>query len=901
MQKYRTFGRSEEPQVEEGDEKVFGINNRLAPEQLRAGLCVNGENVRMRDGLPTTRLGTVRPGWLNVTRASIDALVQGVDGFYGAGSFRDPNGREWLLTAADGGIFRHLPHNGRVQLSLPTNVRILSDCTFCQAFNVVYCFRGRHVAPLVMDSIDTGFEDLVQRWDSADTYNAAIAATGQEAEEIAYGPFQSISSLTAVGDLATCVTTLEHGYVTGADVVIQGATETGYNGRWNITVVDASTFTFNFPGASGSPATGTPVVSNMANYWRALGSRVTLTSLTSVGTTATATKNNHGFTTGQYVTISGAVQTEYNGTYAITVTGANTFTYTFAGSATTPATGTILARTSIVLAGQSPDTNAEAWTRVYNVLPNCDEGIFVNNRVLASTAYTPGDDDYDSTSAYTKTDFVVSLDIGDLVHFDFVNEFRINQGGDDEIVKLLKGPSGSGTGDAVVVVKGKSWGLLLNVRGDLSDVSLEMHMDGYGGCGRNGVVAGKDVIFVSSGRGVVSLRQYELGAVRSVDVPFSNDVPTWIGRINWTLGDKIRVGYWDDKLYVAVPLDDGRLTGKEIVPSGAVYSSGLTVNVFYAVTLEVGQTYEFVMGNASELSTDYTTTIAGTLLPGGTEITASGTFTAEQPTYYIWGGFGMAGATVTASVRKVLAGVNNAVMVYDYRSQRGSADPTEYDFQSGQWVSLDVGQALCVKEFFRVTYNGQERLGYVGEDGWANLMEQSDAGDQVVDPESEGGLAFEEIVLDWTSRGYRLNTNGQKKWKWLELVLGVWNALFDVWKGNCVAGTSVRDETLPMIEDKSFSRTKYLKPAGKADYVEGNENGDFLTAGRGDYSMDLATDLTPGDGLGIVFQEVAVRQSVRTLAGRYAQFRVRCTRGRMKIKAVEPTAAEGNRRAGILI
>lgn len=70
---------------------------------------------------------------------------------------------------------------------------------------------------------------------------------------------------------------------------------------------------------------------------------IAITSITSSSTTATVTTTaNHGLSDGNYVTISGATQTEYNGSYQITVTAATTFTYTFAGSATTPATGTIL-------------------------------------------------------------------------------------------------------------------------------------------------------------------------------------------------------------------------------------------------------------------------------------------------------------------------------------------------------------------------------------------------------------------------------------------------------------------------------------------------------------------------------------------------------------------------------
>lgn len=69
---------------------------------------------------------------------------------------------------------------------------------------------------------------------------------------------------------------------------------------------------------------------------------IAITSITSSGTTATVTTTAaHSLATGDKVRIVGATQTEYNGDYTVTVTGGSTFTYTFAGSGTTPATGTI--------------------------------------------------------------------------------------------------------------------------------------------------------------------------------------------------------------------------------------------------------------------------------------------------------------------------------------------------------------------------------------------------------------------------------------------------------------------------------------------------------------------------------------------------------------------------------
>ena len=69
-----------------------------------------------------------------------------------------------------------------------------------------------------------------------------------------------------------------------------------------------------------------------------------LSSLTSVSTTATGTRAQHGVPVGAAsVTIEGADQDEYNGTFVATVVDEDTFTYVFAGSATTPATGFIMA------------------------------------------------------------------------------------------------------------------------------------------------------------------------------------------------------------------------------------------------------------------------------------------------------------------------------------------------------------------------------------------------------------------------------------------------------------------------------------------------------------------------------------------------------------------------------
>lgn len=108
----------------------------------------------------------------------------------------------------------------------------------------------------------------------------------------------SITTLTRSGTTVTAVTASVHGLVTGNFVFVDGAK-----------------------------------------------SPISITSITRVGTIATVvTATNHDFTEGfdQTAEITGADQTDYNGTFTIiTVANRRTFTYTVSGSPVTPATGTI--------------------------------------------------------------------------------------------------------------------------------------------------------------------------------------------------------------------------------------------------------------------------------------------------------------------------------------------------------------------------------------------------------------------------------------------------------------------------------------------------------------------------------------------------------------------------------
>jgi len=182
-------------------------------------------------------------------------------------------------------------------------------------------------------------------------------------------------SLTSSSTTATVVH-IHHGYESGESVTISGADQTEYNGTYTITVVDEDTFTYTFAGSATTPATGTIVTSlnlTTAGNWQAatlndaaylfqrgedplffsptLGilNRIknarneTTVTITNSGTTATVSHTAHGLNTGASVSISGANEPEYNGTWTITVVDADSYTYTMDSSPSGDATGTVIA------------------------------------------------------------------------------------------------------------------------------------------------------------------------------------------------------------------------------------------------------------------------------------------------------------------------------------------------------------------------------------------------------------------------------------------------------------------------------------------------------------------------------------------------------------------------------
>lgn len=90
---------------------------------------------------------------------------------------------------------------------------------------------------------------------------------------------------------------------------------------------------------------------------------LTVSSITSIGTTATATTATaHGLSVGSIIRVSGATLPEYNGYYAVaSVPTPTTLTYTFAGSAIAAATGSLKLHQGVACTVTSATGSAQAF------------------------------------------------------------------------------------------------------------------------------------------------------------------------------------------------------------------------------------------------------------------------------------------------------------------------------------------------------------------------------------------------------------------------------------------------------------------------------------------------------------------------------------------------------------
>lgn len=135
---------------------------------------------------------------------------------------------------------------------------------------------------------------------------------------------------------------------------------------------------------------------------------------------------------------------------------------------------------------------------------------------------------------------------------DLANNFNLNKGSSDYLVMTY--PFGE---NSLLVFKNRSILVLQNVQGSLADVTVTEVTRQVGCIGINAVVSvGPDVAYMSDRNiNLVTLTNTN-NSVQHKTLPLSRNISSLLKRVNWEYGYKVSMAYFDNKLFVAVPLDN---------------------------------------------------------------------------------------------------------------------------------------------------------------------------------------------------------------------------------------------------------------------------------------------------------------------------------------------------------
>ncbi|MEO5331046.1 MAG: PilC/PilY family type IV pilus protein [Magnetococcus sp. YQC-5] len=214
---------------------------------------------------------------------------------------------------------------------------------------------------------------LSNKYDGTFPINVIDANTFTVAVDGSVSSPTRLGSVTGLTTIATATSTA-HGFLVNDVITVAGASPSAYNGTFTITAKTTDTFTFD-----------TNAASSLAAATRAT-TGVNITATKGSTTVTVTTSGNHGFSTGEIITIANATPSGYNGSHTITYLTSTTFSYT----------------TTSVLAPQTA-TGVTASTGVSTTaVANLTAHGFDNLANVTIRGVTP--DDYNGNYQITKID-----------------------------------------------------------------------------------------------------------------------------------------------------------------------------------------------------------------------------------------------------------------------------------------------------------------------------------------------------------------------------------------------------------------------------------------------------------------------------------------------------------------
>ena len=251
-----------------------------------------------------------------------------------------------------------------------------------------------------------------------------------------------------------------------------------------------------------------------------------------------------GYDTVGFYAFGKASKTVSLGSYRVTeqstIVQANNYVYLFRGDDATPLRWDGAWDNAFELV---PNTTLPSS---FSSIPNSNQATFYQNRLWVRD----GKDSIAASDVLAFTDFDPQA-----------NEFNLNTGNSDYIVTTF--PFGT---NSLVVFKNKSILVLNNVEGSLLDVTSTEVTRQVGAIGINAVTSiGPDLAYVSYGNINLLTLTSTNNALQHKTLPLSARIRKIMNRVNWEVGYKISLGYWSNKLYVALPLDNSQFCNAVVV------------------------------------------------------------------------------------------------------------------------------------------------------------------------------------------------------------------------------------------------------------------------------------------------------------------------------------------------
>ncbi len=313
--------------------------------------------------------------------------------------------------------------------------------------------------------------------------------------------------------------------------------ETASTNQFTVKMATSQTTTFNVSGAQVEFFLDFSKVAN-GTYTAPLY----LTDTTTVAQDGVVTMdiNNHGLSVGDNLTIqSGTSPFDLFADQKVRVTGAptvNQFTFNL--------------EVANVSVGQSKSLTVNkplAIGKGFIHQPAAPWGVVHERRLWLPYWYTSETNPTDRGIR----DEIVASDIMDFNTFDVIgNQFRPTAGQSDYLVQLTPF-----TKDSLVVFNRKSIHLMTGISGSLADVSTNVVTTEIGCSARKTVVQVANQIFFLSDRGIFSVEFLDEYNLRGTGTPISESIQPFIDRINQDYVHLSCGVYFNNRLWIAVPLD----------------------------------------------------------------------------------------------------------------------------------------------------------------------------------------------------------------------------------------------------------------------------------------------------------------------------------------------------------